>query len=103
MYVDDAVSALLAILARPPDQGVRTVDLGMGNGETVNDVVTRAGHTFGLDPVITHVGGLPEYIEFVIDPARFGALYDWRARTTLEDGLRRFADHLRNEDATGGA
>jgi nucleoside-diphosphate-sugar epimerase len=102
MYVDDAVAALLAILARPPEYGARTVDLGMGNGDTVNDLVRRAGHVFGLEPVITHNGGLPEYIEFTIDPGRFGALYDWRPRTTLEDGLRRFAEHLRNEDASGG-
>lgn len=103
MYVDDAVEALLAVMGRPPEAGgARTVDLGMGNGETVNNVARRAGRAFGLEPIITHVGGLPEYIEFVIDPARFGALYDWQPRTTLEDGLRRLANHLRAEDTTEG-
>src|SRR5262249_19272672 len=48
MYVDDAMHALLAVIAQPP-QGVVITDLGLGNRETVNEVVRRAAYTFGLE------------------------------------------------------
>lgn len=98
MYVDDAIDALRATLDRPPE-GVETVDLGVGAGETVNAVVERAARVFGLEARIAHTGESPEYIAFRIDPERFAARYGVRPRTPLEDGLRSLAAHLAKEDA----
>jgi UDP-glucose 4-epimerase len=98
MYVDDAIDALRATLQQPAD-GVETVDLGVGAGETVNSVVERAARVFGLEARITHTGESPEYIAFRIDPERFAARYGVRPRTPLEDGLRSLAAHLAKEDA----
>jgi nucleoside-diphosphate-sugar epimerase len=96
MYVDDAITALAAVLATPPE-GVCTVDLGMGDQETVNQVVTRAAHAFGIEPRIAHAGTSPEYITFSIDPRPFRTRYAVTPTVSLEEGLRRLASHLAQE------
>lgn len=96
MYVEDAVKALLAVLTTPAC-GVRTVDLGLGNRESVNQVVTRAAHAFGLEPHIAHEGQSPEYITFTIDPQPFLSLYHVTPSLSLEEGLQRLAAHLQRE------
>lgn len=98
MYVDDAVLALRTVLDAPPQEGLRITDLGVGGGETVNQLVTRAAHTFGIEPEISHVDSAPEYITFRIDPAAFASIYGVTASTPLEQGLRRLAEHLGRKD-----
>src|SRR5712692_3172960 len=58
MYIDDAIKALMAVLISPPPaaKSVRCIDLGVGSGETINQLVTRAAHTFRLEPQISHQG-----------------------------------------------
>jgi len=97
MYVDDAMRALLAVLTSPPAEEIRCIDLGVGSGESVNRVVTRAAHTFGLEPEISHEGSTAEYIRFVIDPEPFASAYQFTPTISLEDGLRRLAAHLEQE------
>jgi UDP-glucose 4-epimerase len=97
MYVDDAIRALQAILISPPSEGVRCIDLGVGSGETVNQVVTRAAHAFGLEPQISHEGTLAEYLRVVIDPQPFTSIYQFTPTVPLEVGLKRFAAHLEQE------
>ncbi len=99
MYVDDAVQALLAVLDAPPEIGSRCIDLGVGRGESVNQVVTRAAHTFGVEPHIQHVRASAEYIQFFIDPQLFAHAYNFTPTIPLEDGLKRLAAHLGHEDA----
>lgn len=100
MYVDDAMRALMAVLALPPEEGVRCIDLGVGSRETINQLVTRAAHAFDLEPRIRHEGSTAEYIRFVIDPRPFTSAYQFTPTISLEMGLRRFAAHLEQEDAT---
>lgn len=94
MYIDDAIQALLAVLNAPPKEHIRCIDLGVGRGETVNQVVTRAAHTFGLEPQIEHVNSSAEYIQFFIDPLPFAHHYGFTPTTPLEEGLKRLAAHL---------
>lgn len=94
MYVDDAMRALLAVLNQPPPEGVRCIDLGVGSSESINSVVTRAAHVFGVEPKITHEGAAAEYIQFGIDARPFTLLYQFQPRITLEVGLKYLADHL---------
>lgn len=98
MYVDDAIKALLAVLTQPPSEGVRCIDLGVGSGESVNSLITRAAYTFGLSPQITHEGSAAEYIQFVIDPRPFASLYQFTPTISLEVGLKRLAAYLEQED-----
>ncbi len=97
MYVDDAIRALLAVLTLPPSRGVRCIDLGVGSGESINSVVTRAAHLFGLEPQITYEGSAAEYIRFVIDPHPFALLYQFTPRISLEEGLKYLTDQLEQE------
>ncbi len=97
MYIDDAIRALMEVLASPPSEKLRCIDLGVGSGESVNQVVTRAAHTFGLEPQISHIGSSPEYIRFIIDPQPFSSLYNFTPTITLEEGLKRLAAHIEQE------
>ena len=97
MYVDDTMQAIQAVIATPPAEGIACVDLGVGRGETINSLVTRAGRLFGLEPEITHVDDSPEYITFVCDPRPFSARYGVTPTIALEVGLSRLATHLRQE------
>ena len=98
MYVGDAIKSLLAVLTSPPQEGARCVDLGLGNGESINQIVTRAAHVFGLEPQIHHEGSAAEYITFFIDPQPFASLYQFIPTITLEDGLQMLAAHLKQEE-----
>ncbi len=97
MYIDDAIGAILSVLASSPTEDVRCIDLGVGRGERVNEIVKQAAHTFGLEPVIAHEGFSPEYIQFFIDPTPFSSLYSFIPKVSLETGLLRLAAHLKQE------
>ncbi len=97
MYIDDAVRALLAVLLSPPTEGIRCIDLGVGSRESVNAVVTRAAHTFGLEPDIHHEGAPAEYIRFFIDPEPFASAYQFKPTISLEAGLKSLFMHLERE------
>ena len=101
MYIDDAIKALLAVLAQPPTEKVRCLDLGVGSGESVNAVVARAARVFGLQPQIAHEASAAEYIQFVIDPHPLESIYQFVPTISLEDGLQRLADHLEQHDYQG--
>jgi len=98
MYIDDAIRALLAVLARPASEKVRCIDLGVGKGDSVNSVVIQAAHVFGLEPQIIHEGSAPEYIQFVIDPRPFTSLYQFEPTISLVEGLKRLAAYLEQVD-----
>ncbi len=100
MYVDDTTRALLAVLTLPPAERIRCIDLGVGSGETVNAVVRRAAHAFGLEPQITHESSSAEYIRFMIDPQPSASTYQFTLRISLEDGLKRLAAHLEQQETT---
>jgi UDP-glucose 4-epimerase len=98
MYVDDAIEALMAVLTHPAPNGVHCIDLGVGSRESINQVVTRAALTFGLEPQLHHEGSTAEYIQFVINPQPFLSTYQFTPSISLEDGLQRLAAHLAQED-----
>jgi UDP-glucose 4-epimerase len=98
MYIDDAIRALLAVLTLPSEEELRCIDLGVGSRETVNQVVTRAAYTFGLEPHINHEGSTAEYIRFVIDPQPFAQAYHFAPTISLEEGFKRLASHLETEE-----
>lgn len=101
MFIGDATKALLATLTHPVAEGVCRIDLGLGSGESVNSVVTRAAHTFDLEPQISHEGSSAEYIQFVINPQLFISTYSWRPTISLEVGLQCLAIHLQQEEHHG--
>ncbi len=100
MYVDDAIKALMAVLTQSPSSKVSCLDLGIGSRETVNQVVTRAAHIFGLEPQLHHNDAAAEYIQFFIDPQPFASTYQFTPSIPLEVGLKRLAAHLTPEKST---
>jgi nucleoside-diphosphate-sugar epimerase len=102
MYIDDAILALLAVLDRPPAEGLRCLDLGVGSRGTVNELVARAARTFNLEAEITHVGETAEYIRFYIDPQPFARLYNFTPTISLETGLSRLYTHLTHTASRAG-
>ncbi|MDQ2714068.1 MAG: NAD(P)-dependent oxidoreductase [Chloroflexota bacterium] len=97
MYIDDAIQALMAVLNSSPPGDVRCIDLGVGSGETINQLVQHAATVFGLVPQIHHAHTTAEYIQFVIDPQPFSRTYRFTPTIPLEEGLRRLAAHLEQE------
>jgi nucleoside-diphosphate-sugar epimerase len=97
MYVADTVGGVLAVLNDPHGEPYEIYDFGRSNRETINDVVMRAGHTFGLEPIVEHTGTTAEYIDFYIDPEPFRERFGFTPTVTLEDGLHRLAEHLTHE------
>lgn len=102
MYVDDAVEAFRAILERPA-KGIETIDLAEGARVTINEIVTRAAQTFGMEARVAHEGESAEYKTYFVDPQTFVQRYGVAPRVSLEDGLQRLARHLAVEDAYVGA
>jgi UDP-glucose 4-epimerase len=100
MYVEDAIQALMLILAHPAPEEVRCIDLGVGGHESVKQVVTRAAHIFGLEPQLHYEGATAEYIEFSIDPQSFASIYQFVPSVSLELGLTHLAAHLARERVT---
>jgi nucleoside-diphosphate-sugar epimerase len=101
MYVDDAIRAFIAVLTSPPAEKIRCIDLGIGSGETINQVVRQAAHAFGLEAQIGHEGSTAEYIRFMIDPEPFRLAYQFTPVVSLEDGLRCLASYLEQREIGG--
>src|SRR5207302_8234721 len=63
MHVDDAVAALMQLLAAPRDTRL-TVDLASGQPTSVIDIVSAMVRLTGADMAIRRDGVTEEYIEF---------------------------------------
>jgi nucleoside-diphosphate-sugar epimerase len=102
LFVDDTVVGLLAA-AQSPEAIGRTVALGTGRETSVADVVEVVGEVLGrtLEVEVEDTRLRPpasEVDRLVCDPSLAGELFQWRATTTLEEGLATtatwFADRL---------
>jgi len=97
MYVDDTVRAIRLILDRPGDTA--TFDLYSGRPLSLNDLVTQAAATFGLQAQVEYQGEVPEYIEFRSGDRTMETQFGFRPSIELADGLTRFRDWMRDEQA----
>ncbi|TAH34344.1 MAG: NAD-dependent epimerase/dehydratase family protein [Planctomycetota bacterium] len=94
-YVDDVVEGLLDAATVPGIEG-QIFNLGTGVETEVREAVTLITRLAGGRP---HFGGLPtrpgEMMRSVADPQKSRESLGWRARVSLEDGLRRTLEALR--------
>jgi UDP-glucose 4-epimerase len=90
IYIDDVADAFLSAAAGPGLEG-RTLDIGSGRLVAVREVVEQLAKM--IDPtIVPRFGAVPERPNEqvrVADVASTAATLGWRARTSLEDGLRR--------------
>ena len=105
VYVDDVADALILAALKPGIDGL-TANVGTGVQTTVRDLCLR----------IAAITGGADLLRFGAKPYRDGERFRWRAatehaarelgwsaRTSLDEGLRRTVDALRNETALEAA
>ena len=111
LYVDDLVEAFLAAQARMPELRGRAFNIGGGPQHTLSllELLARIEHLQGHAARVAHapwrVGDQRYYVS---DTRAFQTATGWRARVSVEDGIRRLHDWLREqsaqaEHATAGA
>ena len=97
MYVEDTIQGILSVLES--DKGDLTVDFCSGTPLTINELVRVAARTFGFTEVeIEHTGQVPEYINFYASGETMARLFGFRPQVSLEEGLQRFAEFLRQSE-----
>jgi len=94
MYIDDAIEGVLAVIQNKTAN--LTSDFCSGNPQTINELVTKVGHTFNKEIIIKHVGSSPEYIRFYASPRKMFETFGFRPRISLEDGFKRFSNWMDN-------
>lgn len=97
MYVEEGVRALVKVIESSKVN--LTIDLCSGNRMKIDELVRRAGEVFGRKVQISHQGQVPEYIEFFASPAEFQRLFGFRAKISLEEGLRKLYKFIKLENS----
>jgi NAD dependent epimerase/dehydratase len=98
-YVDDTVRAFVLAAETPGIEG-QVIHFGQGQAVSVGELARQCLQVVGSDAVLTSVPERqrPEKSEvglLLCHAARARALLGWQPRVTLEEGLRRTADYLR--------
>ena len=91
VYAPDVAEAYVAAAVVPDVEG-KTVDIGVGRLTSVRDVVetiVRLVSATGAEPAFGRVPIRPLEQQIEVDPEVAAAALGWRARTSLEEGLRR--------------
>jgi nucleoside-diphosphate-sugar epimerase len=98
IYIDDAVDGLLAAAVAPSVEG-RSFDLGSGVLVSIREVVDRIATLVGSKAPLLW-GALPERPREAVraaDTAAAERALGWRARVSLDEGLRRTVDWYRRQ------
>lgn len=97
VYVEDVVEALLRG-ATVPDLDGEVVDVGTGTLHSIRQVVDRIAEIVGaeVEPAYGTRPDRPLERTFLADVARTFTLLEWKAQTSLSDGLRQTVDWYRN-------
>jgi NAD dependent epimerase/dehydratase len=98
-FVDDTVDGFVRAGGTPGIDGV-TIQLGTGRSESIGDLFRLACRLLGVsaEPVVDAARLRPDASEVMVlqsDPARARKLLGWEARTSLEEGIVKLADWLR--------
>ena len=99
-YVDDVVEGLVLSIERligldEDDPEFQIVNLGSGRAVRLDELVDRLGRALGLKPVVAATSPRAgDMRKTLASTDRAGELLGWSPRTSLEEGLRRFADWI---------
>jgi UDP-glucose 4-epimerase len=97
MYVDDAVDALLRVVADATFSG--TVDLASGTPLTIDELVAAMARAVGVEVEVRHEGEVPEYIEFRSADTTMRERFGFTPAVSFTDGIRRLHEFFRHETA----
>jgi UDP-glucose 4-epimerase len=102
IYIDDVVDGLFCCATVPNIEG-ETIDIGTGQYTSVREVVEKLVHI--MEPPVTPLFGvLPDrHAEYtpVADTAKTWEKLHWKAKTSIEEGLRKTVAFIKNA-AKGG-
>jgi len=97
IYVDDVVAGMMAAAEAPGIEG-ESIDLGTGRSHAIRQAVARIWEIAEARGRMLP-GALPyrpgEVMRIVADADRAARLTGWRARVSLEEGLRRTIEVMR--------
>lgn len=103
MYVDDAVEALKRVLEAPARTGAEVFDFSSGMPMSIRELAARVAGVFGIqDPEFLFSGLVAEEHAFRADPGAFRARFGFRPRFSLEEGILRHCEWLRNASSSKG-
>jgi len=94
MYIEDAVAGLVKVIKSP--KANLTIDFCKGDHPNINQLVKEAAEIFNIKVKIKHEGQVPEYNQFYASNKEFEKLFGFRAKISLEEGLRKLKAHLEN-------
>jgi UDP-glucose 4-epimerase len=97
MFVKDAVEGILKMMES--DAKDLTIDFCSGRPLRINSLVKKVARIFGIENLeIVHEGETKEYNLFYASPKAQERIFGIKVKTSLEDGLRELANHLRSRD-----
>lgn len=95
MYIDDTIEGLFKVIK---SQTINvTVDFCKGEPLSINQLILDIAKYLGKNDInLIHQGESSEYITFRASPDRMKKYFDFEANISLNDGINRFADYLKN-------
>lgn len=95
MYVDDAVSALIAVICAPGASGSEVFDFSSGEPMRIIDLARLVAGAFGIaDPRFCFEGDVAEEHAFQADPMAFRRRFAFHPKYSIPQGLRGLAEWL---------
>lgn len=89
LFIEDLFDAMSALLNLPDAQNL-TVNVGSGQGVTINEIIQTLGEVIGREPVVqsrqSHYAGIPYN---VLDCSLLESLTGWKPRYTLKSGIEK--------------
>jgi len=95
MYIEDAVEGIMRMVNS--DKGNKILDYCFGSPLTINELVRASAHALGKNILLLNEGAAAEYTTFYASPLEVEALFGFRPRISLSDGLREFKKYLVEE------
>lgn len=87
IYIDDVVSALVAVTCY--DGAEQVFNVGSGIGASVNDIIAAVERTTGLNVAVDYQPGRAADVPMnILDTTLIRTRLGWSPRVSLEDGLR---------------
>ena len=95
MYIDDTIEGIFKVVASKNKN--LTVDFCSGQPITIDELVKKAALVFKRNKInIVHEGEVAEYIAFRASSLAMNRLFGFKPRISLEEGLTRFAEFLKD-------
>jgi UDP-glucose 4-epimerase len=101
IYVDDAISGLLATMLTPPDRFCATdpvVNIGSGRGVSLRELISLLIHILDK-PIEVEYKPAPDFDvrANVLDITRARSILNWSPKISLEEGLSRHIGYLKEQ------